>query len=103
MAQKLKNRINLESWAVEYGCTDCSGCPALQWTICRSKDSFCQLGFAVEERDGKVCPKEECARPKTIGASYLIARALERPEPLVGKLSKDEYDRYLAKKEAAGC
>ena len=101
MEQKLT--ISVDDWAVEKGCTDCAGCPALQWAVVRDQEFPCQLGYIVQNTAGKLIPKEACCRPKTIGAAYLIAKALGRPEPLVGKLSKKDYERYLAGKEAAGC
>lgn len=90
---------DIEGWAAETGCTDCSGCPAHEWTKSDDGVRSCALGFGITEQNGVDRPAESCVRPKTVGASYLIAKALNRPEPMVGKPDRETYERYMAGKE----
>ena len=87
----------LESWMARAESETCDGCPAFEWVILGQ--DHCRLGFEIDQ-DHPVTP---CIRPMTVGASFKIAQELGRPEPMVGKLDKKTYERYLAEKEAAGC
>lgn len=93
----------LDSWAVKVEDNDCRNCPAFQWVIHRDGVHPCRLGFEIDEKGETAKPFEPCLRPQTVGASYVIARELGRPEPMVGKLDKWQNDQYEAEKEAAGC
>ena len=101
----LDNIIVFDSWAAEPSCLNCSECPAFDWVVHHDGIHTCRLGFGIEEKNGTAHPIEKCIRPKTVGACYLIAKALNRPgqELLAGKLSRQEYDRYILEKEAAEC
>ena len=84
----------LEPWMARIETENCSGCPALQWVIHRDGQHPCRLGFEIMESDNHAAPVSPCIRPQTVGASYVIARELGRPDPMVGKLDKWQYDQY---------
>ncbi len=71
----------------------CEGCPAFRWVLPGQEE--CRLGFSI---DGDH-PTDPCLRPLTVGASYRIAREFGRPEPLVGKLDKWQFEQYKAEKK----
>jgi len=83
----------------------CLGCPAYKWVIHREGRHRCRLGMEIVEsnRNRKLegYPIEECIRPKNVGASYLIAKELGLPVPMVGKLDKIQYEQLIAEKEDA--
>ena len=103
--KSIDNTLVIDSWAAGPNCLNCSECPAFDWVIHHDGIHTCRLGFGIEEKNGTAHPIEKCIRPKTIGACYLIAKALNRPEQelLAGKLSRQEYDRYILEKGAAEC
>ena len=94
---KERGVLILDSWAVMVEDRNCRNCPAFKWVIHRDGVHPCRLGFDIEQDH----PVNPCIRPQTIGASYVIARELGRPEPMVGKLDKKMYDQYVAEKEKA--
>lgn len=96
--------FSIDKWAVSIETQSCNHCPAYQWVIHREGMHPCRLYVDIEERrdskgewTGK--PSRECLRPMNVGASYLIAKELSLPEPLVGKLDKWQYDQYCEERE----
>lgn len=100
---KENGALILDSWMAKAENADCSSCPAFKWVIHRDGVHSCRLGFEIDERGKTAKPVKPCLRPQTVGASYVLARELGRPEPMVGKLDKWQYEQYEAEKEAAGC
>ena len=97
-----KDFLVLDSWAAHIEKDSCEGCPAFQWVIHKDGLHSCRLGFAMHEKEGQGKPVNPCLRPQTVGGSYQIAKALGRPEPMVGKLDKWQHDQYITELEALG-
>ncbi len=87
----------LEPWMAIVEKETCIGCPAFKWVI--PGQDKCRLGFGIDQ-DRPMIP---CLRPQTVGAAFVIAREMGRPEPMVGKLDKWQYEEYLAEKETTEC
>lgn len=87
-----------DGWAVCIEKDFCKDCPAYQWVVHCVGPHQCRLFVDINETmvEGAftATPLKECIRPLTVGASYLIASQLGLPEPMVGKLSKGQYDLY---------
>lgn len=96
--------IVLDHWTASISREVCQNCPAYEWVIHKEGKHNCRLGFEIlEKKNGEIwtaCPSRECIRPNSVGASYLIARELKRPEPMVGKLAEEQY-RQMKKEENA--
>ena len=82
----------------------CNNCPAYQWVIHQKGIHTCRLAEKIVEKcDGEgnwsAAPIGKCIRPVSIGACYLIAKGLGLPEPLVGKLTSEQYIQYCKERE----
>lgn len=105
LKEKLDERdiISLDHWVGRLESKSCRDCPAYQWVIHREGLHDCRLGFKIDESKNdegwNAKPMYECIRPFNVGACYLIAKQLNRPEPLVGKLDAIQYEQYLKESE----
>ena len=84
-----------DSWAVGIETETCNDCPAYQWVVHRTGIHPCRLFENIKEGlddEGNwfAAPVQECIRPKTVGASYLIAREKNISEPIVGKSDSEQ-------------
>lgn len=106
IVSNLDDCIVLEKSRTEINPDSCKKCPAYEWVVHREGKHLCRLGFEIEEtvaKDGFLSkPLNGCIRPDNVGGAYLVARAIHRETPIVGKLCKEEYDMYLAEKESLG-
>lgn len=97
------NILFLDCWVGRFESSSCKDCPAYRWVIHREGVHNCRLGFDIDESKSdetwSAVPTHECIRPFNVGACYLIARELFRPEPIVGKLDAYQYEQYIKEKK----
>ena len=98
-----KGFIPIEKGMVRIESDSCIDCPAYQWVIHREGISKCRLNMDICEEDINgnwiAKPIKRCLRPLNVGASYLIAKELCLPEPMVGKLDYYQYKQYNEERE----
>lgn len=100
---KEKGIFVFDSWAVKIEAEKCDDCPAYQWVIHRIGIHPCCLFEEIKEDindngNWVAAPVRECIRPKTIGASYLIAKEKGLSEPMVGKGDLVKMGTILSRK-----
>ena len=92
-----------DKWAVSIEKSNCNQCPAYRWVVHREGMHTCRLHVTIDEHELEknkyvAKPAQECIRPKTVGACYLIAKEFNLPTPIVGKLDWTEYEQYKKEK-----